>query len=452
MDTMGFTKYYKTKEEVILAWVENCLSISDAIKLLKEEFDEEYVQTVSGSLLPRANAFKCEGTGLYYDNSLSHNHYVVGYINNPDSRRRLFQRRDIEEIFVHNSYGEEHGFWCERTEKWYNKAVFEQITIDGIQLCQEACMGDLYWWESDLSYHLYPEETYDDDCDFSPEDANDIPDYHSHARPYEEWKKVSGYGVELEIFSPERQKLWKSLPKDIFGERDGSLDENGGIELIGAPYEFSQYVNHATSWKNVIDEAVNLGSKSGKEGQRNRYGMHISASRSLFPNDYLAAKFIVFFNMQDEFCKMIAQRDIIYQGNYKIRNNLKKCVGYMDEAGYLYDYRGDRSWKKTIYTSKYEAVQAAKNRLEVRIFRSTLDYSSFLKNIEFVEAVRRWTAERSTKTNAISRVRCSIRNKSGTVQFLNWLANQEGFLNLKKYIIRKAESYPDIKGLDLIKI
>lgn len=223
------------------------------------------------------------------------------------------------------------------------------------------------------------------------------------------------------------------------------------MELVGAPFVYELYKIHETPWKKTIETALSLGSKAGKPLSRNKYGMHVSISRKLF-TDFSAAKFIVFMNMQAELCKLIAQRDNIYEGDYFMRKTPKDCVVYTDTWGdYSLTKKGNYK-KRMIKTEKYEAVKADDNRLEVRIFKSTLNYEKFLKNVEFVQAVKEWTARKTTSAKIVARNTITEKYPTGTSLFFEWLNDQEDYSNLKKYLVDSAPQNSHIIGINKIKV
>ena len=422
------------QEKVIDAYEEGEISVEDVIQWFKDNLNIVYVHTEdSDEFIPVDEAQKDDDSGEYY----SHEAEFVEVYNNKNNFNAF--------IMCEGKNAEDIAFYCVHSDHFWHDSIFEKIEVEGDTVCYQFCdhEGLLYWWESDDEYH-WSEEEYDD------ENHSDIPQYHTQYRP-PAWQEVKGLGVELEIFSEERKNLYDCLPTGIIGETDGSLHEDYGIELIGAPFEYEKYKNHETPWTEAIKTAVDMGAKSGQNGYRTEYGMHVSVSRKLF-TDFIAAKFIVFMNMQSDLCKLIAQRDTIFSGDYHKRKNTKQCICYEDEFGYTRATKNLKYHKRTLKTDKYEAVSAAKNRLEVRIFRSTVDYNSFLKNVEFVEAVRQWTAQKTTTAKIVSRNQITDKFPTGTSLFFEWLNDQDDYNNLKQYLIRKAPENVHIIGIDKVKV
>lgn len=420
-------KDYNNAEEIITAYHNGEVLTDEVIEWFKDKTGNDYVYTEdTDEFVLKDDTHQDEETGKFYSEKA---HFIKVYNN---------QNND-NYIFCHEDTANDIAFYCEQTNKNYHSDVFELVRVERSDVCLEACRDDLFFWESDDSYHW----------DSEPEYA-DIPEYHSCFRPHS-WQEIKGLGVELEIFLDDRKELNDSLPSGIFGETDGSLDEECGIELVGAPFLYDEYKNHETPWKNVIETALTLGAKSGEPNYRANYGMHVSISRKLF-TDFTAAKFIVFMNMQADLCKLIADRDGIYEGSYFKRTNTKECVVYSDPWGDVLPKKQGLHTKREIKTEKYEAVMADTNRLEVRIFKSTLNYNKFLKNVEFVQAVKDWTERKTTSAKIVAKNTITKKNPSGTCLFFAWLNDQDDYINLKNYLIESASGNPHIIGIDKIKV
>lgn len=299
------------------------------------------------------------------------------------------------------------AFYCEQNGHWYKKGVYTPINVEGKTVCKECCEGYVWLWTNG-EYH------------FKSEFQEKIMNYHGIQRP-ESWKTAKGYGIELEIYVPEPKKILNGLSREIFAEKDGSLDEVHGVELVGAPYSYEEYRNNKTPWTALTEKALAIDAKGHSAGDN--YGMHVSVSKRLF-TVLEAAKFVVFMNMQDELCKLVGQREVVFRGGYK---NHQKVGGVLN------------NWRE-FKTTKYEPAMVGEGRIEVRIFRANLKYSRILKNIEFCESVRMYTKQASVAV---------VGSAAGTREYLEWLNKQNGYAELKKFLMENVSKYKNrVDGLE----
>jgi len=309
-------------------------------------------------------------------------------------------------------------FYCKYKRKWYYKEDYTCIVCEGDMLCLEANIKRVFLW-SDGTYRYNKQG---DDVPTAPERCS-VSGYHCASRP-SWWRHAVGIGMELEINCSDRDKLASMLSADILTERDGSLSDRTGVELIGGPYTCEDYQKGKTPWNETLNHIKKIGGEGHNAGTG--YGIHLSISRSLFTTLH-AAKFIVFFNQQSTLVKLVAQRGTIYSGHYGTRLNVTNTVvEKLDLNGY--DHVQQRCNKKTkiVQTGKYEPVFADNKRLEVRVFRSNLRWERILKNVEFVQAVFDFTRDCGISVIADT--------YKGTPAFLEWLQRQNDFKTLKEFL------------------
>ncbi len=340
--------------------------------------DENLIETADGERVPEDETWECEKTGETYSNKV-------------DSITVYVSRRTTEEWC--QDAVDSYAFFCQNLDEHYSKSYFTKIEVEGQYVCQEANEENLYYWESDEEYHWEAEPEED-------EDEYDIPDYHDEERPWEgkDFGKELVFGCELEVEATDSRVKVKEIANSfgLIGERDGSLDDTDGIEIIGPPQFLEDYSKKESLWlkflEKVKDEAKGWDAGLG-------YGMHVSINRKAL-SDFHTGKLLVFINSNQELCTKIAGRG---QTDYQ-----------------RYCYKTIKDGKKQ-YGDKYEALAIRdNNRLECRIFRSTLKPSSFLKNIEFVAA-------------AIEFTRFSSCGKLDTDSFKDWLKkNTSSYKNLAR--------------------
>lgn len=358
----------------------------------EEEEKEGFVHTEDGEYIHEDDTWTCEKSGDVYSN-LSES--VSVYVS----------RWNTEEWC--QDAADNYAFLCEKDNDYYANARFTEIEVDGEHICYERHADDLYYWDSDGEYHWEEEE--------EPEEENDIPDYHDEYRPWKEkdFGRELVFGCELELKAIDDRVTVKDIAHNfnLIAERDGSLCDTYGIEIIGGPMKLEEYKD--SNWikflKRVQGEAKGWDAGKG-------YGMHISINRKAL-SDFHVGKLLVFIHSNEELCEKIAGR-----GATEYQTYVDKKIPH----------------GKHMYGDKYEALAIRdRNRLECRIFRSTLKPSSFLKNLEFVAAAIEFTrfasCEKLTGENFKSWL------KKNTREYKN-LAKSLGMIKINPKNVGGAES------------
>lgn len=249
-------------------------------------------------------------------------------------------------------------FYCERSEEYWHEGYYTQVYVEdmGETWCFEENDHCLHYCDENDSYY------YDED---EMPSSDRIPGYHTQRR---NWQIPDGItlGVELEVYVDDAEEAYVNRNSEIIGERDGSLDDEYGIEFIGPPMNYDRYFKADNPWKRTL-EAINDAGTCPE--QDDGYGMHISVGRAALSDD-TQARFILFINCCQDFSEFIAQRPQNRWAEYDKKN--PEHVLQMSRS------TGD-SWG-----SKYAATHVDRHRIEVRIFRSVTDKSLFQKNVDYV--------------------------------------------------------------------
>jgi len=221
-------------------------------------------------------------------------------------------------------------------------------------------------------------------------------------------------GVELEVevkddFQPEDKagNVTNALGNFIITKHDGSLQR--GFEICSSPASLKF---HKSNWNNFFQENILKGLRGYKSP---RTGMHVHISRSCL-SDLQIGKMLVFIHNPDnhKFITDIAQRE---SGEY---NNFKTAHKYGDiNRGF----------------GRHTALNLQNgNTVEIRIFKSNLKKEVFFKNLEFCDALVRftWSGAYSIKEAKTYQTFCEFIEKSrATYPFLY------NFLVYKKYLKQK---------------
>lgn len=215
--------------------------------------------------------------------------------------------------------------------------------------------------------------------------TGEIPGYHSVVP---EWRNGGAledptkllFGIELEIRSVNRRMICtKAEEIGWVGEQDGSLCRQTGLEVVAKPESFEEISDPKGRWKTFLNEI--RGKCRGWDAGKH-YGMHISVSRQSMDQKH-QIRFVCFFHDNTKLCEFIAGRS---QNDY--------CKFYKKEK----DISALRP------ESKYEAACVrGEHRIEVRIFRSTVSESGFMRNVEFTHSAVEFTkALSNSKTGEFS--------------------------------------------------
>ena len=272
---------------------------------------------------------------------------------------------------------------------------------------------DVYYWESDDEYHDEAEdEDYDEDEEQN-ENSSIIRNYSFKpilqfiSMPYDS-KEVPFFGIELEVERMDKSETSRGdMAKKIenkawYFKNDGSL--NNGFELVSHPLTFSYIKHSAKDFENALNE---LSCNAYNSYNANTCGMHIHISKKAF-GTWQLYKFMKFFAENVPFIVAISQR------------KMEKLVQWAniednDDNALMY-----KAKKKEGNSARYVAINLQNySTIEVRIFRGTLNFNSFMKNIEFVHALYMFTKESKIIT---------------LDSFKEYISNSCEYSNLKKFI------------------
>jgi hypothetical protein len=272
---------------------------------------------------------------------------------------------------------------------------------------------DVYYWESDDEYHDEAEdEDYDEDEEQN-ENSSIIRNYSFKpilqfiSMPYDS-KEVPFFGIELEVERMDKSETSRGdMAKKIenkawYFKNDGSL--NNGFELVSHPLTFSYIKHSAKDFESALNE---LSNNAYNSYNANTCGMHIHISKKAF-GTWQLYKFMKFFAENVPFIVAISQR------------KMEKLVQWAniednDDNALMY-----KAKKKEGNSARYVAINLQNySTIEVRIFRGTLNFNSFMKNIEFIHALYMFTKESKIIT---------------LDSFKEYIANSCEYSNLKKFI------------------
>jgi hypothetical protein len=245
------------------------------------------------------------------------------------------------------------------------------------------------------------------------------------------------YGIELEVYSPEDTskhdcaRSIHEIAQDtgfiVKTETDGSLDHEYGIEIIFAPMSELAWRSQYSRMYQFLKSLQALGCSSHDNG---KCGLHIHISRSLKTEKRKTQeknlKSLVYKN--EEFFKLLSRR-----------NNYEYC-----RFPNMYNFRQNKH---------YQAVNVENdNTIEIRFFRGTLNYESFLASLETIfclqkasEKTKPWIEFRILSRTYKMLARYLTKNSKYSELCPEVIKTEKGTIQRKRYTkeeraIRKAET------------
>jgi hypothetical protein len=227
-------------------------------------------------------------------------------------------------------------------------------------------------------------------------------------------------GIELEVergdSSIRHVPMAEMINHDfLYFKTDGSL--NDGFEIVTHPMTISYIKQNKNVWADILNQ---LRSNKYRSYDTKTCGMHIHVSKNAFTTWHLY-RFMKFFVDNSDFITKISQRKI---------ENLDRWAALTDNPSESYkEYSEEqlmyKAKKKSGNSKRYLAVNLQNDKsVEIRIFRGTLNDSSFFKNIEFVQALFDYTK--------------SVPDKDmGLQSFLTFIKDNNEYPYLRKFIADK---------------
>jgi hypothetical protein len=368
--------YYALAEDCIMAENEFWHEVKDQDEYQYDEIDQEYISSRNANWVENGR---------------------LGYFTHDDNCN------GCNDIFRYN------GEWIDSNYMERNSLVHDS---DG----NIRDIDDVYYWESDCEYHDEPENEEEDDDDDEDDSDMDSACINSYSyRPLMKFHKLSNenentpfFGIELEVERKNSNGLKHRYMAGLidhehwYFKTDGSLTD--GFEIVTHPMTFN-YIKQ--SEKTFTDSMKLLVENGYNSYDANTCGMHIHISKNNFTTWHLY-RFLKFFVENKEFIVAISQRKM---------EKLKKWANIEDDSDSSLIYKAK---KKDGNSERYVAINLKNSQtIEIRIFRGTLNINSFMKNIEFADALFMYTKE----------------NKEISLDgFKSYIETSCDYSNLKKFI------------------
>lgn len=233
------------------------------------------------------------------------------------------------------------------------------------------------------------------------------------------------FGVELEILTPRnaKEQLSKYILTEVndiddfvYNKFDRSIGEEGsaGFEMVTHPFSYTWF--KSTDGNRTLKKMLEI-SKYGCEAYKSdTCGMHIHITKKCFTNEHLY-KFLSFIFNNKDFCMLVSERE-----------NIQKVDEYSSFIPPI-SINDMSIIRTTPHESgfRHKAVNiSCPNTVEIRIFRSTLEYDRFSKNIEFCKALFEYTKEISfEELSSSSFVKYIIDNKKNYTYLFTFIKRLE---------------------------
>ena len=252
-----------------------------------------------------------------------------------------------------------------------------------------SCGGFVHYeevyWRNDYPYCDWcdPGEDNDDDEDFDYGSVH----YYSY-KPSPCFLKAAGevnpvyLGVELEVGGMQSYGECCDASNDVDSRGDGWIYLKSdcsipryGFEVVSHPMTLARHKDF--HWKELLQYMISAGLRSNDVSG---CGLHVHISRSALP----VPKWIIvdwFINREQHFWERIARR----------RNNSYAQFKDLDEV------RSGRASLGSVCgrsNDRYEAVNFCNdNTVELRLFRGSLRYETFIGTLELVDGVVKWAKQ-----------------------------------------------------------
>lgn len=311
---------------------------------------------------------------------------------------------------------------------------FSPFTTGHYRMCRHC--GDLVL---EGEGHSYPDEEDDVCCErcYMALNGDVIHQYHYRRDPgygmpflgVETRKKFPLMGVELEVErggenDEKATKVRTAIGKQyVVACHDGSL--YNGFEIISCPANLKHHLG-TLKWKDGMKVASELGYRSHDGGH---CGLHVHIDREFFDgqdkND-VEAKFFISFRNNLDWIRIFSRR---FDYSYCVVNGYEEADdGSRDTLGAI-PYPPDKVWvaSKKQTEGRHSALNfEPQNTIEIRIFRGTLNYKTFVATLQFVHMWANFVKE--TSYEKITRLRLqnfvSVAENQGFNEFIEYLKDR----------------------------
>ena len=309
--------------------------------------------------------FYCEDCQEWYSSSDNESYYVD------------------DKMYCENCFENSDGHFCEDCQEYHFNCTDVGGSSQYYWVC-ESCLLDNYFECCECNnYFSLDNHNEHNDNSYCNECYQDIPkfinDYSFKPEPifYEntqEFNINSYFGIELEIDNGGKNEynaeelldIANNFDELLYIKEDGSISD--GMELVSHPCSF-EYHSKVFPWQKILKTASNQGYESHNAGT---CGLHVHVSRTAFTNQEAGITkllwiFEKFWDNILTFSRRTPEQVQRWAKNYGLEDSPEQLKHKADNAGGRYF---------AINLKNYHTV-------ELRIFRGTLNYNTFLATLQF---------------------------------------------------------------------
>jgi hypothetical protein len=289
---------------------------------------------------------------------------------------------------------ENNSFYCDSCNETISDNHSEQYQVRGIGRVCQGCFSDANCFECEECGNYFHEDDDggEDMCRYcvNRSGGSYINSYSYKPIPIfllgknqVEKKDNLYFGIELEVEKTESNIELRDMAKSIeqkdvyYLKQDGSL--SNGFEIVTHPMTY-QYIQE--NKEKIFLEPLNKLLKGGyRSYDSTTCGIHIHISKKAF-GTWQLYRFLTFFVENKDFITQISQRKV---------EQLDRWASIESETSNDLIYKAK---KKDGNYKRYVAVNLQNHHtVEIRIFRGTLNFQSFIKNVEFCHALFNFTKD-----------------------------------------------------------
>ena len=346
----------------IVQWLQDSGFDADAIAAWFEQAESSLslYRTEDGQFTDRA--FLCELHEVWYSRRTQAHEVVVRWRNGV----RTTETWSDDAV-------EEAAFYCDGSQRYYASSAFDAgHTADNDTLCETWAELNGYWSDHDGHWR-------NDDPD-EEEDDSPIPAYHDADRIWSldtaRRAAIAYYGLEIELCfenGHDRLDYYEEIAfptGDLTAERDGSLDDEEGLEVISRPFSLAELHQHRNPLQQAMAAAQRFEVASPSPAG---YGVHVTTNAQRLTADH---------------------RKRLVDAAYDMRALTEFVAGRKNDADYFnYGNKAARAG------CKYTAInERSDGSFEFRVFRGTADWQVLLSYVEYVDALTEWTRNPANPT------------------------------------------------------
>jgi hypothetical protein len=321
-------------------------------------------------------------------------------------------------------YDYENGeyFTCDDCGEIFHNDYYNSINDGDRSVCERCYESDYAYCEDCGTSH-----TCDSDC-FN-DDSSDLINSYSF-RPAPKFRGKNGkfspfIGFELEIESKNGNKkdqaedISDNLGEIIYLKTDSSL--SNGFEIVSHPMTLQEHKK--IDYRLAFDSLAKNGARSHDTAT---CGLHFHLDKSKM-SDTHKVRFGTFFALQKSKLEILARRYSSSYAKFKAKN-LKDRKDYLKNS------------------DRYEAVNWQNdNTVEIRIFKGTLKFETFMASMELCQAIFNFTQLRQAF--------CTLNENQLWGRFLKYVQKNESeysflirYLETKKDLLNKALKLDDLES------